>query len=783
MSPRILGSALRVAALVLAVQLAPHAARAGWPNDPRVNLPVCTYAGDQGFVGIAADGAGGLFLTWPDARSGTDYWPYAQHVNASGVSQWTVGGVLLAPPGIGASFPKCVPDGDGGVIVCWQDARNDPDFSAENFDVFAQRLDRNGQPLWGAGGLALCTAPMYQYDPVIASDGAGGAIVAWCDPRNSESVETMQFDIYAQHVSATGQVLWTADGLDVCDAPEDQNGLTILADGAGGAFLGWFDMRSGVEMNLYAQHLDGAGGARWATGGVSLCSAPDDQQNIGLVPDGAGGVVASWLDFRLGYARVYAQRLDASGTPRWTPNGVLLESVSDNPQEPCLVSDGAGGAIIAWFGYLAYGGPWSVRAQRIDSAGALRWGPSGIAVTTTAGFQYRVDHPAIASDGAGGAIVAWQWVDFSSHPQPWDLFAQRLSDAGLARWTPGGVAICTAPGWQQVPQIIADGGGGALLGWMDHRGEDIDIYSQHVDRWGVLGGQPELTSVADVPGDQGGWIRVAWTASPLETASPGVVGAYVVQRLDGSLWNSIGMVPATGAGPYTFAAQTLIDSTDAASPWSTFRVCARTPDGTKSWDSDPDSARSVDNLPPAMPSGFTGEFVAGSAHLRWARSRENDLAGYRLYRGGVPDFEPGSPTMVATIVDTEYVDPCGIPAFYKLAAVDVHGNASDADLLQPDGTASVPGTETPSLALERAGPNPTPGARLEIRFRLAMDAPARLELVDVSGRRVAGCDVGALGAGAHAVDLAAGRRLAPGLYVVRLIQGGRTCTTRVTVLR
>jgi hypothetical protein len=50
-------------------------------------------------------------------------------------------------------------------------------------------------PQWTADGEALCTAELDQAFTSIASDGAGGAIVAWQDERTG--IET---DIYAQHV-------------------------------------------------------------------------------------------------------------------------------------------------------------------------------------------------------------------------------------------------------------------------------------------------------------------------------------------------------------------------------------------------------------------------------------------------------------------------------------------------------------------------------------------------------------------------------------------------------
>jgi hypothetical protein len=77
-------------------------------------------------------------------------------------------------------------------------------------------------------------------------------------------------------------------------------------------------------------------------------------------------------------------------------------------------------------------------------------------------------------------------------------------------------------------------------------------------------------------------------------------------------------------------------------------------------------------------------------------------------------------------------------------------------------------------------PNPSRGGALTVHFTLPTDAPARLELLDVVGRRIASHEVGM---GQHTLDLGAGHHLAPGLYLVRLTQGANTRTTRVAVLR
>jgi hypothetical protein len=87
-----------------------------------------------------------------------------------------------------------------------------------------------------------------------------------------------------------------------------------------------------------------------------------------------------------------------------------------------------------------------------------------------------------------------------------------------------------------------------------------------------------------------------------------------------------------------------------------------------------------------------------------------------------------------------------------------------------DGSGSVP------LALA----NPVVGA-LKVRLELPARSAARLEVLDVGGRRLLLRSVGELGAGAHVLDL--GNALRPGIYLVRLSQGGERLTSKAVVIQ
>jgi hypothetical protein len=91
----------------------------------------------------------------------------------------------------------------------------------------------------------------------------------------------------------------------------------------------------------------------------------------------------------------------------------------------------------------------------------------------------------------------------------------------------------------------------------------------------------------------------------------------------------------------------------------------------------------------------------------------------------------------------------------------------------------VPAAAPLALAIRA---NPTTRG-IEATFSLPDASPARLELFDVGGRRVAAREVGGLGAGSHVVTIGDGLRLAPGTYLLRLSRGMDSVTTRAVLLQ
>jgi hypothetical protein len=247
-------------------------------------------------------------------------------------------------------------------------------------------------------------------------------------------------------------------------------------------------------------------------------------------------------------------------------------------------------------------------------------------------------------------------------------------------------------------------------------------------------------------------------------------------------WTYVMTAPAHGETEYNVVVPTLADATASSLEYTAYMVRAATPSPFGFYDSATENGYSVDNLPPPTPSPFAAAYAAGATHLHWSVSSASDFATFRLYRGASADFVPSAGNLVTATPDTGYADAGQAGSYYKLSAVDRNGNESLFALVGPGQTTDVLDGPALQFALEGTRPNPARGGRMLVHFALPSNARASLELFDLAGRRIEEQAVGALGAGRHAVELAPARRLAAGIYLIRLTQGANTRSVRSVVL-
>lgn len=300
---------------------------------------------------------------------------------------------------------------------------------------------------------------------------------------------------------------------------------------------------------------------------------------------------------------------------------------------------------------------------------------------------------------------------------------------------------------------------------------------------------PSITSVYDVPGDQGLAVEIGWTKSFFDYAgSPRAVVAYdILRRSAPMVWDSVATVPATGSGSYTAIAPTLQDSTIAGGVYySVFTVKARTATPGDYFVSEPDSGYSVDNIVPPAPTGLTVAYNSpGGTNVSWDGSGEPDVVMYRIYRDIEMSFDPAPEDLVHETPDTFWVDPVenGYIYYYRVSAVDDAGNEGDKAVTETTTDSDLP---PGVIVLHQNIPNPFNPTTL-IRFELPVRAHVRLHVFDVQGRLVRTLIDDELQPGSREVAWNGrdndGRNVASGIYFYRLETPHTLVARKMVLLR
>lgn len=800
-----------VALALIAIATTP--AFATFPIDP--NVPNLLSGSVRPYAGCP-DGAGGTYVASQGVGGGGPLQLY--HVVRSGdpAPGWPAGGIAVAVGPGDRDHAQLMPDGAGGVYVTWDDTRLGPGLE----DIYLQRITSGGAiaPGWPANGLRVSTdATKPEYFPQIAPDGAGGAYLAW-----DYAYSGTDYDVYAARVSGSGAIQFSG-GIEI------SLGMEVTPRIALDSSIG--------QLAIFHQYKPTGGGATYdihltyvsSTGSIGLrrnvCVAAGDQYLYVAVATPSGKAYAVWRDGRTGNFTVYATCYLAGNSffGVWPVGDGLPVADAGTYQSSVVATSDASSALWVAITDNRFAGS-DIVVQRYTTAGtpALGWPSSGLVACSASGDQGAVD---VGVDGAQDAVILWT-DRRSGPPTENDMFATRLRPDGSV--APGfaynGQPLALEPGAQQSPGfVVPDPEGGAYVGW-----QDGTTALQHLDRFGALGDvAPHLTAVRDVRGDQGGSVRLQWNASPYDAEPISSISAYWVWRATpaalaakavargarwlgadaardpaadawpGALfmadpfgatayaWEYLASLPASLLPAYSYVAATTADSTGGGNPYTAFMVQARSVATGAFWSSPPDSGYSVDDLAPAAPSPFSGLYSAGNALLAWGAPPDPDVSGYRLHRGPSPAFTPGPSTLVASPSATSYADAAGSPYWYKVAAVDVHGNVGPYATTLPVGALAAPGESIPTeLALAIAGANPWRGGPITLRYALPADAHVRLSVFDVNGRRVRTIVNADEPAGLH--DAAwdgrddASRPIADGLYFARLEAGARHIDRRLT---
>lgn len=529
--------------------------------------------------------------------------------------------------------------------------------------------------------------------------------------------------------------------------------------------------------------------AQWSNNGAPVCFADSAQNSVSCIFDDINGTIFAWLDRRNGNYDVYAQKFNMAGIAQWSYNGVPVCTTAGSKGGLAITSDESGGAIMVW----SCGG--NIYSQRINSSGMIQWPAGGVPICV--GPQSK-QWPKIISDDVGGAIICWQ--DYRNGN--YDIFAQRINNLGQIQWLENGVAVCDTAWDQTLPEMAADGSGGAVITWKDNRAGSSsysNVYIQKINnngqrQWPVYGlalcTDPLDQWPLKVIGNNNAGFIVIWK-SDYNAAIQG----QRVDSMGNKKWGNYGVSIVSTTGQVSGGDLVSDGARGAIFTWGEFtnsyyKIKAQRIDslGVKLWGAN-GLATSIDSSAQFNPRVVSDQ--AGGAIVSWYdwKHLNFDIYAQRIDFSGNRVWSDTGRAMCLANGDQQYQCMASNNEGGAIIAwVDSRNGNEDiyAQRVNSDGTVGVAGgPEAPALGGRdriRISPNPVK-SRCRISFNMVADA-RYLSIFDIEGRLVRQVAVPPM---AEAVDWdgrnGQGQRVAAGVYLVRLEGQGLSRSAKVTLVR
>ncbi len=202
---------------------------------------------------------------------------------------------------------------------------------------------------------------------------------------------------------------------------------------------------------------------------------------------------------------IIGQRIDAAGKLLWNDgdSSVVVAASTWSERRPVAIPDGRGGAFVFYEAWGPPGSEWEgdvdIRGQRVSGSGELLWGEEGVALADSAMLEQA---PCVISDGAGGAIVVLELMlregEFAGIS---NIAAQRVSADGELLWAGGEQSVLVAVSeWSESGAVaVPDGAGGALVFFEAAARRYERERSARLRRWSApLGGRPGVAARARI---------------------------------------------------------------------------------------------------------------------------------------------------------------------------------------------------------------------------------------------------------------------------------------------
>ena len=292
-----------------------------WASDGLLisNHPQDTWLTDYDMIADQNDNA---VLVFSDIRAGT-LKPVAYKISPDGDFLWGPDGIDISTSDDFQPTPKVAQMSDGNYVFAWSTSQ---DISA----IAVQKLSDDGQKLWGSVPIVIQSGTDNFSFPAVVRSDAGTVILVytvWPDMYNTK--------IRAQKLDVNGQLLWGSDGISIQD--NGQMGFYqvpfVRSDGNNGAFIAWYDGRAGNMLSSsFVQRISSDGNLHFPADGAegSLNSSDNKFYPQIAFDESTQETYMFWVetDYNQVQNGITGQKFSYSGDRLWGNNGMVFVPLS-----------------------------------------------------------------------------------------------------------------------------------------------------------------------------------------------------------------------------------------------------------------------------------------------------------------------------------------------------------------------------------------------------------------------------------------------------------------------
>ena len=482
-------------------------------------------------IQIIDDLNGGAFVVWKNYSLEPD--PIivkGLHVLADGSidNNWNAAGNILIP-NLHNYYLYILPDGYGGFIYAYKNLD----------DLHIQRIDSNGDPLWGDEGIILCEDTVCNNRLVVTSDYEGLFYFFWADSRNvnSNAIYMQKVDINGNSMFADdinvydgnysdAKVAYTSNGnlalswtgsinnqvylktlkldttgnvlitpTDVYIGSELCGDIDTVADNNGGYWVEWFNIY-GIE-GLFLQHIDNSGEITLEENGLLVCTTNQyDYCSFTLNLTWDNRAFLCWLDKSTRSNILYSQIVDETGNLHFPDDGLLIHEGPAGYISDLQIIISGDNPIFGWIEENE--NDKSIFVQSLNSDGTAAFEENGIPILISTSPSF--DEYEIYTDNDNQIIITTEHANNMNSTAK----AQVFDNDGNLLWGENGIYLSNIE-FEQYNVKISSKDGLYYSGWSEYNGDFSDpivrIIGQKIDDSGNLLWGNEGVLITDRAGD------------------------------------------------------------------------------------------------------------------------------------------------------------------------------------------------------------------------------------------------------------------------------------------